>query len=148
MIKFAGDYSAKIDDKGRIVFPYQLKAMLPEGGDLRFIIKKSTYTNSLEMYTYEEWTSWSENVRSRLNMFNKKHDRFWKEFTSNRAMVEPDEKLGRITIPKSLLESIGADKEVLFVGNDHFISVWAKPNYDKDRLSESEYSDLAEEILG
>ena len=148
MIKFAGDHSAKIDDKGRVVFPYQLKAMLEEGGDLRFIIKKGIYSNSLEMYTYEEWIRYSEGVLSRLNLFNPKHNQFWAEFTNDRALVEPDEKIGRITIPKELLESIGATKELLFIGRDHYIAIWAKEDFDNSRLSKEEYTDLTQEILG
>ena len=148
MIKFAGDYSARIDDKGRIVFPYQLKAMLPEGSDMRFIIRRSSYTDSLEMYTYEEWTRWSENVLSRLNLFNPEHSALWDELTNDRTLVEPDTKLGRITIPKYLLDNIDATKELLFIGRDHYIAIWAKENFDKSRLSKEKSSELTQKILG
>ena len=66
----------------------------------------------------------------------------------DRAVVEPDEKLGRITIPKKLLESIGAEKEMIFVGNDHKIEIWTKELYNKKQMSSEDFVALAESILG
>jgi MraZ protein len=66
----------------------------------------------------------------------------------DRALVEPDEKFGRISIPKRLLSEIGVDREVLFAGNDHKVEIWAKENYSQDRLPGNDYSELAEKILG
>lgn len=148
MIKFIGEHTAKIDDKGRVVFPSSLKAMLGGSADLRFVVKKDLYFNCLEMYTYDEWIRQSEEVKSRLNFFKKEHALFWREYMRDRALVEPDEKFGRISIPKRLLSEIGADKEVLFAGNDHKIEIWAKENYSQDRLPGNDYSELAEKILG
>lgn len=148
MIKFIGEYSAKIDDKGRVVFPSPLKSMLLSQEDHRFVIKKDLFFNCLEMYTYQEWTRESEEVKSRLNFFKKEHALFWREFMRDRALVEPDQKFGRISIPKRLLELIGVDKEVLFAGNDHKIEIWAKENYKQEVLPGSDYSELAQKILG
>jgi len=64
------------------------------------------------------------------------------------AVVEPDEKLGRISIPKRLLEQIGVEREVVFAGNDHKIEIWAKENFQNTKLPESDYLALAEKILG
>ena len=61
----------------------------------------------------------------------------------NRAIVEPDSKLGRISIPKKLLESIGAGKDVVFSGNDHKIEIWAKDRYESGAVSEEEIISLA-----
>ena len=123
MIKFIGEHTAKIDDKGRVVFPSSLKAMLGGSADLRFVVKKDLYFNCLEMYTYEEWIRQSEEVKSRLNFFKKEHALFWREYMRDRALVEPDEKFGRISIPKRLLSEIGVDREVLFAGNDHKVEM-------------------------
>jgi MraZ protein len=148
MIKFIGEHTAKVDDKGRVVFPSSLKAMLGGSADLRFVVKKDLYFNCLEMYTYEEWIRQSEEVKSRLNFFKKEHALFWREYMRDRALVEPDEKFGRISIPKRLLSEIGVDREVLFAGNDHKVEIWAKENYSQDRLPGNDYSELAEKILG
>ena len=57
-MSFIGQYEAKVDDKGRLVFPAGFKSLLPPGeGNQRFVIKKNIFEDCLEMYTCEEWAS-------------------------------------------------------------------------------------------
>ena len=100
------------------------------------------------MYAYEEWERQSEKVRSMLNPFNREHAEFWRAYTRNRAVVEPDPKLGRITIPKKLLETIGVDKEVVFSGNDDKIEISAAEKYESSNISEERFVSLAGKISG
>lgn len=143
MVKFIGEHIAKIDDKGRVVFPAALKSMVPEGADMRFVVKKDIFEDCLEMFTFEEWERRSEEVKSKLNFFNREHAMFWREYMRNRAIVEPDMKVGRITIPVKLLEAIGVIKEVVFSGNDHKIEIWAKEKYEESAISNEEYIAIA-----
>ena len=143
MVKFIGEHIAKIDDKGRVVFPAALKSMVPDGADMRFVVKKDIFEDCLEMFTFEEWERRSEEVKSKLNFFNREHAMFWREYMRNRAIVEPDAKVGRITIPVKLLEAIGVMKEVVFSGNDHKIEIWAKKKYEESAISNEEYIAIA-----
>lgn len=143
MVTFIGSYTAKLDDKGRLVFPSPLKNMLPEGSDMRFVIKKDIFEDCLEMYTFAEWERQSEEVRSRLNMFNEDHARFWRAYMRDRDVVEPDAKFGRITISKELLGRIGVTKEVVFSGNDFKIEIWAKEKFDASSISNDEFIAIA-----
>jgi MraZ protein len=95
------------------------------------------------MYTYAEWERQSEEVKAKLNFFNKEHAMFWREYMRNRALVEPDAKLGRISIPGKLLNTIGVTKEVVFSGNDFKIEVWAKEKFEASALSDEEYVKIA-----
>lgn len=61
----------------------------------------------------------------------------------NRAIVEPDGKLGRITVPRKLLEAIGVTKEIVFSGNDYKIELWAKEKYEASEISNAEYIAIA-----
>lgn len=142
MVKFIGEYTAKVDDKGRLIFPSAFKAIVP-ADDQRLVIKKDIYEDCLEMYTYEEWERQSEEVKAKLNFFNRDHARFWREYMRNRSLVEPDAKLGRISIPKKLLESIGVGKEVVFYGNDHKIEIWSKDKFETNGITDEEYVSLA-----
>lgn len=142
MIKFIGEYNAKVDDKGRVVFPSAFKCIMP-AEDMRMVIRKDVFEDCLEMYTYQEWERQSEEVKSKINFFNKNHAIFWREYMRNRAIVEPDTKLGRISIPKKLLESIGIEKEVVFSGCDHKIEIWAKDKFESSQISNEEYLSLA-----
>ena len=70
MVTFYGKYPAKVDDKGRLVFPAAVRRELPSGADMRFVIKKSIYDPCLEMYTFEEWTAQTARIREGLDFFN------------------------------------------------------------------------------
>ena len=61
--------------------------------------------------------------------------------------VEPDGKLGRISIPKTLLESIGAGKELVFCGSDHKIEIWGKEQFEKSTLTNEEFISLTESLF-
>ncbi len=153
MIKFIGEHTVKIDDKGRMVFPSQFKSLFDSQAKLLFVIKKDLYANCLQMFTYEEWERESEEIKSRLNFFNEEHAQFWRDYMRNRAIVEPDGKLGRISIPKNLLSSVGIDrekgvKEVIFAGNDHKIEIWAKENYEASMMLQPDFVSLARKLLG
>ncbi|NLA15603.1 MAG: division/cell wall cluster transcriptional repressor MraZ [Bacteroidales bacterium] len=148
MAKFIGEYSAKLDDKGRLVFPAALKALADPDLPLRFVVKKDLFSPCLEMYSYDEWEKQSEAVKSRLNpSFNREHAVFWRAYMSNRAVVEPDEKTGRILIPKHLLNMIGIKREVVFAGADFKIELWPKESYQASLISEDKYVSLAEKLL-
>ena len=136
MVKFIGEYNVKVDDKGRVIFPAAFKSIMPADGDMRFVVRKDIFENCIEMYTFAEWERQSELVRSKLNItFNEKHAKFWRAYMHNSAIVEPDAKLGRLSIPKKLLELIGVAREVVFSGNDHKIEIWAKENVESSIIS-------------
>lgn len=142
MAEFIGKYAAKVDDKGRVVFPSSFKALL-SSDDMRLVVKKDIFEDCLEMYTYSEWVNQAEAVRNKLNFFNKAHAMFWREYMRDCAVVEPDGKLGRISIPKQLLEAIGIEKEVCFFGVNHKIEIWAADKFEAARISNEEYVSLA-----
>ena len=145
MIKFIGEYNVKVDVKGRAIFPAALKSIMPVDGDMRFVVRKDIFENCIEMYTFAEWERQSELVRSKLNItFNEKHAKFWRAYMHNSAIVEPDAKLGRLSIPKKLLELIGVDREVVFSGNDHKIEIWAKENFESSIISNEEFVSIAD----
>ena len=148
MVTFIGEYTSKIDDKGRMVFPAPLKGVLPPGSDMRFVIKKDLFEPCLQMYTLEEWDKQSAEVKSKLNFFNRQHAIFWREYMRDRDVVEPDAKLGLITVSRKLLDAIGVTKEVVFSGNDFKIEIWAKEEFERKRIPNDEYIAIAESLSG
>ena len=145
MVNFIGEYSAKIDDKGRIILPSAFKSLLP-ADDMRFVVRKDIFDDCLEMLTFSEWEKRSEQIKSRLNFLKKEHASFWREFMRGNTVVTPDNKLGRISIPRKLLDAIGAEKEVIFAGNDHKIELWAREKYESSAIPEEEFVSLAEKV--
>lgn len=145
MVTFIGTATAKIDDKGRLVFPSLFKsAMAASGdGDMTLVIHKDIYSNCLEIFTFAEWQRQSESVKSKLDLLNEDHAKFWRRYMYDRAVAVPDSKLGRITVPAELLEKIGVNKEVVFLGSDYKIELWAKEVFEAQILSDDEYRSIA-----
>ena len=148
MAKFIGEYSVKIDDKGRMIFPSAFKSAFAPDEKIALVVKKDMFEDCLQMFTYSQWEEESDQVKAKLNFFRRVHAEFWREYMRDRAVVEPDEKLGRISIPKKILDSIGAQKEMIFVGNDHKIEIWTKEEYNKKQMSPEQFISLAQNILG
>lgn len=147
MVTFIGEYNARLDDKGRLVFPAPLKVALVPGSDQRFVIKKNLFEPCLEMYTMEEWERQSGEMKASLDLtFNRQHATFWREYMRDRDVVEPDPKFGRISISRKLLSSIGVNKEVVFSGNDFKIEIWAKEKYEASAISDEEFIAIAESL--
>lgn len=147
MVAFIGEYSSRVDDKGRLVFPAAFRAAMPPGSDMRFVIKKDMFAPCLEMYTFEQWEKQSGAVKDSLDLtFNRKHAMFWREYMRDRDIVEPDAKFGRISISRRLLDSISVDKEVVFSGNDFKIEIWARESFEASRLSHDEFIAIAESL--
>lgn len=147
MVTFIGEYNARLDDKGRLVFPAPLKAALVPGCDQSFVIKKNLFEPCLEMYTMEEWVRQSGEMKASLDLtFNRQHATFWREYMRDRDVVEPDPKFGRISISRKLLSSIGVNKEVVFSGNDFKIEIWAKEKYEASAISDEEFIAIAESL--
>jgi len=147
---FIGEHIVKLDDKGRLVFPAQFKAMAERQGSgaLRFVVKKSLFRRCLEIFTEEEFEQETKDAKLRLNRFNEEHDILMDNYMRDCAPVEPDGKMGRIFIPKYLLEKIDVCKEVVFAGKFEKIELWAKEHYQETKLTDSDYLALVRKNLG
>ncbi len=146
MVTFIGTYSAKVDDKGRLVLPAAVRRNMPVGGDMRFTIKKGTFDSCLEMSPYEAWLAESEAINAKLDPFNEEHVTFWREYMRGIEVVEPDAKLGRISIPRNYLDAIGVTKEVVFLGIGSKMEIWAKDAFEQSRISNDKFVAIARSL--
>ncbi len=148
MAKFIGEYKGKLDDKGRLVFPAALKAAVPDGEPLKFVVKPALFVPCLEIYTYAEWEKESEALKAKLNFFRREDNAFWRTYMRHRTVIEPDAKMGRFSLPKELTDKASIVKDVIFSGSDYKIELWAADLFDSEILSEEDYAPLAEKLLG
>lgn len=148
MALFIGEYNCKLDEKGRVVFPSAFKSELAECSQKRLVIHKDFYQKCLSLYTVDAWKALTAEMKSKLNLFNKEHAQFWRAFMRDSAEVTPDERSGRILIPRRLLEMISVEREITFVGFDDKVEVWATNEYEKQQMTEQEFSDAAAKLLG
>lgn len=146
MSYFLGEFDCKLDAKGRMMIPVNLKKQLPEAEREGLFINRG-FEKHLVVYTRKDWLLMLDEL-SKLNQYEKKNREFIKYFTRGATEIIPDA-AGRVLIPKSLLDYAGIDTDVVLAGNLNKIDVWSKATYDEQLDNEPEnFAKLAEEVMG
>jgi len=149
MTIFIGDYTCKVDAKGRVMLPAAFKKQMPQAAQDKYVIKKDIYEKCLVLYPMDEWERQNQLIRQNINPYNKDHNRFLREFFKDTAEAELDSN-NRFLIPVRLLNLVGIDKEteVVLAGQLGKIEIWAKDQYDKTSEQIEDFGELANKILG
>ncbi|MGD2035455.1 MAG: division/cell wall cluster transcriptional repressor MraZ [Bacteroidales bacterium] len=146
MINFIGDYTCRLDAKGRVILPAAFKKQMKGADQERFVIKKDIFESCLLLYPIEEWERQSKIIRKKLNPYKREHNMFQRRFFKGMAEVVLDAS-NRILIPKRLLDEISADKEIVLTGQFGKIEIWAKDRYEKIEVGDEEFANMAENIM-
>ncbi|MDG5800956.1 division/cell wall cluster transcriptional repressor MraZ [Marinilabiliaceae bacterium ANBcel2] len=146
MTTFIGDFECRADTKGRIVMPSAFKKALGED-ELRFVVRKDLFENCLVIYPYSFWKEELIRLRGKLNPYNRKHNRFMRDFFSGSAEFSLDSN-GRFLLPKRLLNLVDIDRDVVLIGVDQRIELWSAAEYKNIGCDSEELAGLAEDILG
>jgi MraZ protein len=142
-----GTYECKVDVKGRILIPSPLKKQLAPSLQNGFVLKRSVFQPCLELYPMEEWNIMMTKINA-LNRFVKKNNDFIRRFTAGVKMVEIDT-LGRLLVPKDLVNFAHISKEVVFSSAVNIVEIWDKDLYEKSIDGQDiDFADLAEEVMG
>lgn len=149
MIVFVGEHTGKIDAKGRVPLPSQLKKQLSESTEsVRFVLKKSIYKDCLELHPYDSWKAMTEQLGKNTNpILNKKQNAFFSQFSRGAIELTLDS-LNRLLVPKDLAAKVGLTKDVVFLGVGSIVEVWDKAHFEADSMSQDEFEQLAGEIFG
>ena len=146
MNSFVGDYSCKLDDKGRVLFPAAFRKQWKGSLD-RVILKKDIFEDCIVLYPMEEWDRQLALLRKKMNPYVKEQNQFLREFYRSAAEVELDSN-GRMLIPKRLVEMAGLVKELVFIGIGDKIEIWDKDKYQTTNMSQEMLAAGAEKFLG
>jgi len=129
------------------MLPSVFKKQLSASAQDRFVVRKDVFDKCLVLYPSDEWDRQVKILRSRLNLYKREHSRFLREFFKGTAEILLDGN-NRMLIPRRLLELIDVDKEVILAGQDGRIEIWNKGLYEKEGISEEDFADQAEKLLG
>jgi MraZ protein len=146
MANFLGEFECKIDVKGRILLPSNLKKQLSPAAEEKFVVNRG-FEKHLVLYPMNEWKIISEQV-NKLNLYVKKNRDFIRRFHNGATELELDN-TSRLLIPKPLQEYAGIDRDVVLFAFANRIEVWAKAEYDRMMNEDSgDFASLAEEVMG
>jgi len=142
-----GVYECTADAKGRVMFPVAFKKQLAKQLKAGFVVKRSIFSKSLELYPMSTWNEMVKEV-NKLNKFVKKNVEFIRMFNYGVIPVELDT-TGRLLIPKDLMNFSGIDKNVVMAAAGDRVEIWDKKAYEKFiKESTSNFEKLAEEVMG
>jgi MraZ protein len=147
MATFIGDYTCKVDAKGRIILPMAFKKQMPADAQDHFVVRKDIFENCLVLYSIEDWNRQLDKIRKRMNTYNREHNMFLRNFFKGTAELSLDNS-NRLLVPKRLMDLIGAERDVVLAGQDGRIEIWAESVYDKIDMEAGEFADLAEKLMG
>lgn len=141
-----GTFGRSIDEKMRVAIPKRLRVAMecPEGGVL--YVAPGT-DESLAIYTEQAFARLAERWAG-LSPTRQDVRAFTRLFYARAQRVEVD-KQGRVRIPSELAEFAKADKEVVLLGVQDHLELWAAERW-KSYLAEkqSHYDEIAETALG
>lgn len=147
VINLIGSYECKVDAKGRLAIPMDLRKQLDPVAHQGFIIKRSVFKPCLELYPKSEWDKVMKNM-SKLNRFVKKNNEFIRRFTAGVKPIELDSS-GRIQIAKDLISHASIDKNVVVSSAINIIEIWDKDLYENEISNEDiDFGELAEDVMG
>ncbi len=142
-----GTYYCKMDAKGRIMLPTELRRQLSDLQLDNFVLKRAVFHDNLEMHPKNEWSKLMEKL-NKLNRFKKKNIDFLTRFLAGVRNVNIDG-TGRLQIPKDLVKITGLKKEIVIASAINILQIWDKDMYEAFlQESAQDFSDLAEDVMG
>jgi len=129
---FSGSSIAKLDDKGRIVIPHNMRNGLIEDGKCECVLALGV-GGCLSIYRPSAIQKIVEKFREK--QYTAQYQWFFTFFFSTLHQTECD-KIGRLAIPSSLKNAIDLKKELVVAGVIDKIELWPKEIYDQ-KLRES-----------
>ena len=147
MINLIGTYECKIDVKGRLLLPVNLKKQLGDHVNESFIVRRSVFQNCLELHPFSEWKLTMEKI-NKLNKFVKKNNDFIRMYTAGVRIVELDSN-GRLLIPKDLSNIYFSNNEIVLTSAINIVEIWDKMQYENlINNSADDFADLSESVMG
>ncbi len=137
-----GEYEHSLDSKNRIIMPSKFRDDIGE----KFIVTKGL-DGCLFAYSIFEWKNFEEKLRS-LPLSNKDARAFSRFFFAGATDCILD-KQGRFLIPSNLREFAELEKDLVIVGMNSRIEIWAKNKWKNvdEQISADEIAEKME-MLG
>lgn len=145
MLSFIGDYTCKLDAKGRLVVPSVFRKEMQKGGECSLVLRKNIFDDCIDVYLQGEWERLVERLRERISSFNNEHVRFMRAFFRGVMVVEMDGN-GRILIPRKMMDEVGVDSEVVMIGLDTKIEIWSVEKYERSVMEKDEFLQLTQKL--
>ena len=129
---FFGEFSYKIDEKGRIPVPPKFRSALEAGVVLAPGIEKC-----ITAYTLTEWQKLAATLTGSPVMTPSKLRRLNRAVFATAFSTQMDGQ-GRVAIPTPLREYAGIRDEVVIAGANTYLEIWSKEGWEEEKAISQE----------
>ena len=137
-----GEYRYSLDEKGRLMIPARMRTEI--AGNI--LVLTRGIDRCLWLFPPEEWSEISSKLLESFSIFQKKARLIHRRIIAPAQETEID-RTGRITIPTTLREYAGLNKECIIIGMLKRLEVWDEEVYRTySDINEEEFQEAAEEI--
>lgn len=143
-MQFLGNIDAKVDNKGRVFVPASFRRIL--GEDTSLVLRLTADPGYAKLYPVSEWEKINEELKSKLNLWNKKDQAVYRQFTAMAENIELDVN-GRMLLSKKNMEALGVDGDVVFAGVGDYIELWSRDRFEATMLDEGDLEAALEDIM-
>jgi MraZ protein len=125
-LRFRGNFSHTIDEKGRVSLPADFRRILLERDERSVVITNyiSEGSRCLEGFGIKAWVAFENKLREK-SRFSPKLQKL-ENFYLSRAAECPIDTAGRILLPQHLRQYASLGREVTFTASIHGFRVWDK----------------------
>jgi MraZ protein len=138
---FIGEFTATIDDKGRISIPVKFRSELKSK-----VVVTRGLDSSLFLYTLDEWKKLAEKLASLP--ISTANTRAFSRLMLAGAMDCDIDKQGRIILPGYLKEFAKIKKRLVFAGLYSRVELWSEELWTKYKAQTEKNSNAIAEQLG
>ncbi|MFY7946024.1 MAG: division/cell wall cluster transcriptional repressor MraZ [Bacteroidia bacterium] len=140
---YIGEFTCKLDDKGRLSLPSRLRAQFPESAGNQLVVNRG-FEKCLVLFTKDEWLKETARLNAVDDFMSPEIRRFKRIFT-NGANLVPIDSAQRILIPKKLLEYADLQNDVVLNAFGNKVEIWSLNHYESELdVDADEMSKLAQ----
>ena len=145
-MRFLGNIEAKIDVKGRAFLPATFRKVLQAGGEERLVMRKDVFQSCLVLYPESVWNEQMDEMRRRLNRWNRQQQQVFRQFVSEVEVLTLDGN-GRFLVPKRYLRMADIEQDIKFVGMGDTIEIWSCQQAEKNQMNPEDFGETLEELM-
>lgn len=143
---FIGEFTCKLDGKGRLSLPSRLRAQFPESAGNQLVINRG-FEKCLVLFTKEEWLKETAKLDAVDDFMSPEIRRFKRIFTNGANLIQIDN-AQRILIPRKLLEYAGLESDVVLNAFGNKVEIWSQNYYEQELdVNADEMSRLAQNFF-
>ena len=145
-MRFLGNIEAKTDAKGRAFLPAAFRKVLQTEGEERLVLRKDVFQPCLVLYPESVWNEQMDQMRARLNRWNRQHQQVFRQFVSEVELLTLDGN-GRFLIPKRYQRMADIEQDIKFVGMGDTIEIWSSKKAGEQQMKPEEFEAALEDLM-